>query len=134
MPFQGDTPFDEIEDLIDRLSRGIETETIGGSTPVDLADQGDAFVVTADLPGFEKGNIEVTLSNSTLRIAAHRETAAESDGDFIRRERHRESVSRSVRIPEAVDEHGIEASYTNGVLSITLPKQDANGGTSIEIE
>lgn len=134
MRFRGDNPFDEIEDLLDRMSRGFETEGMGRSTPVDVADRGEEFVVTVDLPGFDKDDIEVTLADTTLRIAASRESSAEEDGEFIRRERRRESTSRSVRLPETVDEDGIEASHTNGVLTVTLPKRDADGGKRIDIE
>lgn len=134
MTFRGDNPFDEIEDLLDRMSRGFEPESWGHATPVDVADRGDAYEVTLDLPGYDKDDIEVTLVDGTLRVAASRETASESDGEFIRRERRSESASRSVRLPEAVDEDGVEASYTNGVLTVTLPKQDGTGGTRIDID
>lgn len=137
MPIKGSNPFEEIEEMLERMGREFDGDPLGvaRSTPVDVADRGDAFVVTADLPGFETEDVEVTLADSTLRIDAERSTSAETeDAEYVRRERRRESVSRSVRLPEAVDEEGVEATYTNGVLTVTLEKQSADGGTQIDIE
>lgn len=138
MPFRGDNPFEEIEQLFDRMSQELGEGTlagVAGSILVDVEDRTDAFVVTADVPGFSKDEIDVTLSDRTLRIAADRETEAEeTEADFIRRERHRESASRTVRLPEAVDEEGISATYEHGVLTVTLPKIGGDGGHRIEVE
>jgi HSP20 family protein len=90
--------------------------------------------VTADLPGFEKEDIEVTLADRTLRIEAEHDAEVSTEGEYVRRERRHESASRSVRLPEAVAEEGIEATHSNGVLTVTLPKRDAEGGTRIDID
>lgn len=130
-------PFDEIEDLFDRVSRELEGEQWGvtSSVAVDVADRGDAYVVTADLPGFGKDGIDVTVADTALRIEAERETTAEVEADdYLRRERQRGSVNRSVRLPEPVDDEGVEATYSNGVLTVTLPKRSGEGGKRIEIE
>lgn len=138
MPFRGDNPFDEIEQLFDRMSEQLGEGPLAkaaGSLLVDVEDSGDAFVVTADVPGYDKEEIDVTLSDRTLRIAAEREeTTEESEADYIRRERQRTSASRSVRLPGAVDEAGISATYDNGVLTVTLPKIEGGGGHRIEVE
>lgn len=133
MPFRGDNPFEEIEDVIDRVRR--EFEPAGGAAvPVDVEDRGDEIVVTADLPGYDTEDVDVTLANGVLRIAAERETMTEEDGDIVRRERRRTSVDRSVRLPDAIDAEGVEATHTNGVLTVTLPKADADDGTTIQID
>lgn len=135
MPFRGDDPFGEIERLFDRMSREFGVEDVVGSVAVDVEDRGDAFVVTADVPGFGKDDIDVTLADRMLRIAAEREEESEEAGaDFLRRERHRTSASRSVRLPEAVEEDDITATYRHGVLTVTLPKRQGDGGQRIEVE
>lgn len=136
MPFRGENPFDEIEQLLDRMSSELGAEGLGGagSVAIDVEDRGDEFVVTADVPGFSKEDIEVTLADRSLRIEADRETEAEvGDADYLRRERHRTSASRSVRLPAAVEEEEITATYKNGVLTVTLPKREG-GGQRIEVE
>lgn len=133
-------PFDEIERVLDRMSRqfeGIEEDLIEGSVAVDLEDAGDEYVLTADLPGFETDDIEVELSGETVTVSADRETDTETedeDGRYLRRERRRRSVSRSIRLPEAVDETETEAEYRNGVLTVNLPKLEAEGGRTIPVE
>ncbi len=136
-------PFEEIEEFFDRMSQGFDEgewapTTIGGrQVAVDLADEGDAFVVTADLPGYDREEISLTLSERTLELSAEQETESVDEGDeveYIRRERRRRSVSRRVRLPEAVDEGATSARYANGVLTVRLPKLEGDDGTSIDIE
>lgn len=133
-------PFEEIEDWIERMSEQFnpaDLETFrGGSLPVDLIDTGDAFEVRVDLPGVDREDITLTLTDASLSIAAEREEEfeEEADGRYLRRER-RDLVRRSIRIPEPIDEDGSEAGYENGVLSVTLPKvHGEEGGRQIDIE
>ena len=136
-------PFDDIERLFDRLSDQFETlepSELGladGRLPVDLHDEGDAFVVVADLAGYESEDIEVTISDGrTLQLRAERETTTESEDEstVVRSERH-SSVTRSVRLPEEVDEDETSATYENGVLTVTLPKREADDDShSIPVE
>jgi HSP20 family protein len=134
-------PFDELEDMLERMSKQFEggfperMPTVGG-VAIDVADRDEKYVVTADLPGYETDDIDVTVTEGRLRIEAERETGtAEESEDYIFNERHRESVSRTVRLPEPVDEEAVTAKYTNGVLTVTLPKEEASDeGHHIEIE
>ena len=123
-------PFEELEEMLDRLSSQVEEGmTRGGGLPVpgdvavDVADAHDEYVVTADLPGYDTDDIELTLSEGTLRLEASREEREEhEEGRYIRRERTQRSVSRRIRLPDPVDEEDVSASYKNGVLTVTLPK------------
>lgn len=105
---------------------------------IDVADYDDEIVVTADVPGFEKEDIDLTLSERTLTITAEREMESESgEGEYLRRERRSSSMRRSVRLPESVDEEGATASYRNGVLTVTLPKltmDEDDEGRHIDVE
>ncbi|OVE83699.1 Hsp20/alpha crystallin family protein [Natronolimnobius baerhuensis] len=133
-------PFNEIEEMLDRVSRQVEDGVtsgglqVPGSVPVDVADTADEFVVTADLPGYETDDIELTLSEGTLRLEASREDELEfTDGDYIRRERSRKTANRRIRLPEPVEEDEISAGYENGVLTVRLPKV-VGGDESKEID
>jgi HSP20 family protein len=139
-----DNPFEEIERMFERMSEQFEgmqpkglPEGMGtGTVLVDVEDRGESFVVTADLPGFDREEIEVNLREDTLELSASRETAEETEtDDFVRRERRRSDVSRSVRLPEPVDVEGTTATHENGVLTVTLPKQspEGSGGTDIPV-
>jgi HSP20 family protein len=90
---------------------------------LDVAESDSTFVVTADIPGFDRDEIDVRANGQTLFIDASREATAESDEEtYLRRERERYSLSRSVRLPESIDSDGVEASLQNGVLTTTIPK------------
>ncbi|AFZ72603.1 Hsp20/alpha crystallin family protein [Natronobacterium gregoryi] len=122
-------PFDEIEEMLDRVSRQVEEGMtsgglqVPGSVPADVADTGEEYVVTADLPGYETNDIDLTLSEGTLRLDASREDDLEfAEGEYIRRERTRKTASRRIRLPEPVEEEEVSAGYENGVLTVRLPK------------
>lgn len=136
-------PFEELEQLFERMSQQVEPGEWGAlrrdGVSVDVVDLGDELEVTVDLPGYEREDIELTLSEGTLRIEAERETEQEEREDadvrYVRRERRRESVSRSIRLPEAVEEDEATARYQNGVLTVTLPKVAPDeAGQRIDIE
>jgi HSP20 family protein len=143
-------PFEDLEEMIERMSRQFE-ESMGGAeieglpgrgdnTSIDVADRGDEFVVTADLPGYRKADIDVTLRGDQLQIRGEREEASEEgddegeEGRYIRKERRHESVSRSVSLPGEVDEESVSAQYRNGVLTVTLPKRGVAGDDSHQID
>ena len=124
--------------MFERMSEEFEGMQPGefqaGTVLVDVEDRGDAFVVTADLPGFDREEIEVNLRDDTLELSASRETAEEIEtSDFVRRERRRSDVSRSIRLPEPVDAEGTTATHENGVLTVTLPKQTPEGSDGTDI-
>ena len=134
-------PFDEIEELFEQLNSGFADLTgefegaVGGGIHVDVADADDAIVVVADVPGYEPEDIDVSVSDRQLTIAAERgsESGTDDDAQYYRRERTRQSVSRTVTLPTAVDEHEASASYENGVLTVELPKADGDEGIDIEV-
>ncbi|ELY85394.1 Hsp20/alpha crystallin family protein [Natrinema altunense] len=122
-------PFDEIEAMLDRVSRQVEEGMtagglqVPGSVPVDVADTDEEYVVTADLPGYETDDIELTLSDGTLRLEADRmDDDLTAEGTYLRRERTKTSASRRIRLPEPVEEESVAAGFENGVLTVRLPK------------
>lgn len=127
-------PFDEIERMFDRMSEQFETldeDLRSHRVDVDLVDTGDAYVVRADLPGYDRAEIDVELAGDTLSISADHTADTEAreatdEGTYIRRERSKRSVDRSVRIPGEVDEEGTEAQYSDGVLTVELSKAHAD--------
>jgi HSP20 family protein len=131
-------PFDEIEELFDRMGRQLETETLGElqAIPVDLRDHDEEYVLLADLPGYDVDDVDLTFADGSVRIEATRDTpdSEELDGEYRIRERS-ESVSRTVHVPEPVDEGDLTATFDDGTLSITLPKHhDETEGHTIDID
>lgn len=130
-------PFDDIERMLTRMSRqfeGFEPESFTESVPIDIEDTGDSFVLTADLPGYQSDDIDVELAGESVTISATRDEETEDEQErYVRRERRRHSVTRSVRLPGEVDEAETEADFNNGVLTVTFPKRDVNNGRSIPV-
>ena len=88
----------------------------------DILDKGDRYVVRADLPGFKKEDIGISIEGSRLTLTAERkEEVNEDKKDYIRRGRRYGAYSRSFDI-EGIDAEKISASYRDGVLELDLPK------------
>ena len=129
-------PFSEIERAFDMLGEQFGVDM--GAIPVDVVDEGDAFVVHADLPGYDSEDIDVQLvEDRKLTISATSSQEREStDGQYVQRERRQQSLSRSVRLPEAVDDDETTASYDDGVLTVRLAKvghSEDDNGTDIPV-
>ena len=89
----------------------------------DITDKGDAFVLEADLPGFKKDDIKIDLENDRLTIKAERHSEHEENRNgCIRRERHFGTFERSFDV-SGIETQSIKANYTDGVLTLTLPKR-----------
>jgi HSP20 family protein len=90
----------------------------------DVIDKGDSYLLQAELPGFLKEDIKIDLDKETLTIlATHREEKNENRDNYVRQERRYNSYCRSFHIPGIIKEN-IAAAYNNGVLEITLPKEN----------
>ena len=124
-------PFEEIERLFEQMSSG-GMGGMGGmggthDVSVDVSETDAEVVVTADLPGYEKEDIEVGVKDRRLTVEAERSHESEDrdkDERFLRQERTHRRISRSVSLPADVDEDATSATYRNGVLTVTLPKVD----------
>lgn len=134
-------PFEEIEEMFERMNDQFGqfdqmSTPATQSLSVDLADHDDKFEVTADLPGYDRENIDLSVAERTLRITAERDEESEAgDENYLRRERRHQSVSRSLSLPEPVAETEASATYTNGILTVTLPKATSGEDSrSIDIE
>ena len=128
--------------MFDRLSRQFEEATGGWQADedwlsargreamaADVADAGDEFVVTVDVPGYDRDEVTVEVSDHTLHVeATHEESAEETDedgeGTYLRRERAHRSLRRSIRLPDEVVPENVSARLRNGVLSVHVAKAD----------
>ncbi len=123
-------PFRELDELQRRF---FSDEDFGGFS-TDIIDKGDSFCLKADLPGFKKEDIHVDVDGNRLTISAERnyEDKDEQEG-YIRRERSYGSYSRTFDISEIVADE-ITADYTDGVLTLNLPKTQPKQPTARRIE
>ena len=122
-------PFRELENLerefIGMNPYGFMRDTGLGEFRTDLKDTGDAYVLEADLPGFEKKDINIEMNGDILTITAERHSEHEEDDkkkNYIRCERSYGSYERQFDI-SGVESDGITAKYENGVLTLNMPKK-----------
>jgi HSP20 family protein len=98
-------------------------ETEPTALPVDIYEDDERFVVTADLPGIAKENIRVSLTEGMLTINAEvKPGEPKSGGHWLRRERHHGQYVRSIQLTGTYDAENIEASLNSGVLELVIPK------------
>ena len=89
----------------------------------DVVEKDTEYEISAELPGMDEKDIEIRLSNNTLTIKGEKsEEKEERDKDYYLSERRYGSFHRVFQLPEGVDEDKIEASFSKGVLKLTLPK------------
>ncbi len=90
---------------------------------MDLTEDGERYVLHADLPGLGEDDVKVELEDNVLTISGQRHSQAEERKEGYRRvERASGSFSRSLMVPEGVDPEAIQASFDKGVLEVTIPK------------
>lgn len=104
----------------------------------DITDNGDSYLLEADLPGFDKKDIKIDLNGDCLTIKAERHSGHEEKdkkGKYLRCERSYGSYSRQFDV-SGVETDKIKAKYDNGVLSLTMPKkaEQTSNAKHLEIE
>jgi len=124
--------------VFDELMPGIftttETPTCTVRPTVDIVEEEDKVLVKADMPGLEKDNIKVTVNDGVLSIEGSRtEQREEKDKSWTRTERFMGSFARSFTLPTWADGSKIAADYTNGVLTVTIPKTEAAKPKQIDV-
>jgi HSP20 family molecular chaperone IbpA len=103
-------------------------EQVGGSRlmQTDVKEVEDAFEIIMDLPGVEKEDIQIELKEGYLTVSASKTTQFSESGEncrYIRKERFEGSAKRSFFVGDFANEDNIRASYNNGVLKLTIPKE-----------
>ena len=129
------------EDIVNRFWRGFNGRSWAYRrldervSPLDVEEKDDNIVVRASLPSVRPEDIEVTTENGVLTIKAESSAEGETTEDsYLIRERKRGSFHRSIRLPDTVDAGQADSSYEHGVLTISLPKQEAKKAKRLEVK
>jgi HSP20 family protein len=92
---------------------------------MDLVEEGDRYVLRADLPGLSEDQVNIELEENVLTISGERKTEHEERRNgYVRVERASGSFSRSLVLPEGVDPDSVKAHFDNGVLEVRIPKPE----------
>ncbi len=94
--------------------------------PVNISETEHAFTLQLMVPGYSKGDFNVVVDNDLLIISSqiNSEKEEKEEGKFTRKEFGLAAFKRSFTLPETVNEENINASYQDGILTITLPKKE----------
>ncbi len=114
------TTFDPFRDL-DRMLSGALRTPASAAMPMDLYRTGDRFVAKVDLPGVDPSTIDVDVEDRTLTIRAERREQAEGDVQWLSHERPAGTFARQLTLGYGVASDQIQADYSDGVLSLTIP-------------
>jgi HSP20 family protein len=131
----------DFDNLLGRLFNGSQAAQDGGARlapyGVDIREDQDHFYVEAELPGFKKDDIDITLENQTLTISAERRVEnKQGDGDkgeLLLHERRYSRFLRSFTLPPTVDEQTVNAKLADGVLTVTLNKREETKPRKIQV-
>jgi len=129
--------FDPFSDL-DSVTRGLLSSQAGSDRtprfmPMDLYKVDDHYVLTADLPGVDPGSVDVSVDNGTLTLTAHRSARSEDSVQWLTSERFFGTYRRQLSLGEGIDTTRINATYENGVLTVTIPLAERAKPRRIEI-
>ena len=117
------------------MSKDFGEEPLGAWLPAtDIHDSGDKLVVKTDLPGLEKEDIELSVQGNTLFIKGEKkhETKIEDVG-YLKSERFFGQFERAIPLTEDIDSSKVEATYKNGVLSVTIAKREEAKAKQIKV-
>ena len=90
---------------------------------VDITETENNFLIAAELPGLDEKNVDLTLDDGTLTIKGEKKTEREdTQGEFYSIERSYGAFQRSFEVPTIIDENKVDASFSNGVLTVKMPK------------
>ena len=139
------TPFTALNRIRDEIDRIFENpfdlvapgrSFFEGWTPsVDMYEDKDKITLRAELPGMRKEDIEVSLDGNNLTISGERKEEEEhKEGEMYRSERYFGRFQRSITLPTPADPNKIQASYKDGVLTVTCPKSEEAKPKQIQVK
>ena len=127
----------EMDDLFGGFFRGLDTPFTGYRAwpAIDVAEQENAIVVRAEVPGCKAEDIEISVFNNTLTISGEKKLAEEKkEKGYSYTESTYGSFKRELKLPTHVDPRKIDAACKDGVLSITLPKAEKSKAVKVKVK
>lgn len=153
-PARAPGPFEEMERMMDRMFEGftprgwlrplhwewpswgrLPAPFEGRMPTVDVIDREDDVLVRAEIPGVDKKDLDVSLTDSTVTIKGNaRREEKEEKGDYYRHEISSGTFARTVALPAEVDGPKAKAAFKDGVLELTIPKLEKAKRHAVRVE
>lgn len=125
-----DDALNAIKESQSDLEKSISSYTsgFGGKPPIDILEDDLNIIVKADLPGFLRENIKIDISDDVLEISAlFLEEILYEGAYYVKRERNNREIKRVIELPARIKIDSANATFTDGVLQVTLPKLGKTG-------
>jgi HSP20 family protein len=126
-------PFRDLLTLHDQLGQLVGTDAPGWTPPVDLFETAEGFVLSAELPGLTRDQIDIQAEESRIVIRGERPAGQVPCEQYHRVERGHGRFSRAFLLPEPIDVNGVTADLTDGLLTLVIPKAGGRGSRRIEV-
>jgi HSP20 family protein len=127
----------EMDDLFDGFFRGLDRPFAGYKAwpAIDVAEQEDAIIVRAEVPGCKAEDIDISVYGNTLTISGEKKlTEEKKEKDYYHVESTYGSFRREVTLSTEVDQSKIDATCKDGVLNITLPKAEKAKAVKVKVK
>ena len=127
-------------DIFDRFLNDLTLPNLFGEEKLfvpafNISETEKEYVITGEIPGIDVKNLDITLTDSLLTIKGEKkEEKEENDENYHRVERHYGSFHRTFRIPNKVKTDELDATYKDGILKLTLPKDEVTEVKKIEVK
>jgi len=130
-PWQND-----FQRIVNQFFADAEAPLTGAFAPaLDVEETDDGFTLHVELPGIDAENVDVSIEENVLTIAGERNFYSDKSSEGFRRvERRFGTFHRSVRLPDRVDPDGVTAEYSDGLLTVVVPKSESAKPRRIQVE
>jgi HSP20 family protein len=130
----GFDPFRNLDRLTEQMLGDVTgVRSVARAIPMDLYRSGDHYVLHCELAGMDPGSLNINVEGSTLTIEARRDARTDEDVQWLARERLTGAFRRQLTLGDDVDSDKIEASYDNGVVTLTIPVREQAKPRRIQI-
>ena len=130
------TRWDPLRDLLalqEQIGQLVGTDAPGWTPPVDLYETPNSFVLTAELPGLTRDQVDLHAEESRIVIRGERASGVVPCDQYHRVERGHGPFSRAFLLPEPIDVDSVTADLSDGILTVTMPKAGGRGARRVEV-
>jgi HSP20 family protein len=128
------TRYDPFQEMDRMLSSLLSADRAAATMPMDLYRSNDHYVLHIDLPGVDPGTIDVNVDDRTLTIRAERSARTEEDVQWLARERPTGTYARQLTVGRGLALDAITATYTDGVLTLSIPVAEEAKPRRVEVQ
>ncbi|MBI5476032.1 MAG: Hsp20/alpha crystallin family protein [Ignavibacteriales bacterium] len=127
----------ELDKIFEQFRSDVQNEDVSKTLMpvVDIVERENEFSIKVEIPGVDKKDVKITIQNDVLTIRGEKKQEEEKKGEnYYRTERSYGTFQRSFTLPSSVANEKIDASYDNGILTLTIPKLEEAKPKEIEVK